>query len=585
MVCPPLAQDSRKTCGVWRLACTPAGTIASQLLIREGRPVSGSSTNTGASHLVAALIESGVERLFSLSGNQILSIYDACLDAGLEIIHVRHEAAAVHMADAWGRLTGRPGVALLTAGPGHANGLSALFVARQSESPLVVLSGQSARADDGRGAFQEMPQAQLAQPLAKAAWTAEDPGSLGGDVRRALDLAVRGRPGPVAVSLPSDVLEAQAPRSDGAFQDPELPTQSDADWRLIGEHLHTADRPLILAGPAMMRPPASTGLQELEAATGVPVVATESPRGVNDPSLGAFAEMLAQADVVLLLGKRLDHSLQFGAPPFFAADACFAQVDADVTELDRTRRNVRSPQRLAATVHTDPQHAARQLAAAGSAGHDGWRDAVRAAVAYRPAAWDSWRSPPDGPLHPIEVCQSIGPWVDDGIVVIDGAEFGQWAQALLSGRRRVINGPAGSIGTSISFALTARLFDREAPVVAIQGDGTIGFHLLEFDTAVRHGLPFVAVVGNDAGWNAERRLQARTYGDDRIFACDLLPSRYDLAVAALGGHGEHVTKPSDLDAALERAFASGLPSLVNVAIEPAEAPIVRRNGAPAPPGH
>lgn len=131
--------------------------------------MSDRATNTGASHLVAALVESGVERLFSLSGNQILSIYDACLDAGLEIIHVRHEAAAVHMADAWGRLTGRPGVALLTAGPGHANGLSALFVARQSESPLVVLSGQSARADDCRGAFQEMPQAQLAQPLAKAA--------------------------------------------------------------------------------------------------------------------------------------------------------------------------------------------------------------------------------------------------------------------------------------------------------------------------------------------------------------------------------------------------------------------------------
>ena len=138
------------------------------------------SSNTGAAHLVAALIESGVERLFSLSGNQILSVFDACLDEGLEIIHVRHEAAAVHMADAWGRLTGRPGVALLTAGPGHANGLSALFVARQAESPLVVLSGQSARADDGRGAFQEMPQAQLAQPLAKAASTAEDAGSLGG---------------------------------------------------------------------------------------------------------------------------------------------------------------------------------------------------------------------------------------------------------------------------------------------------------------------------------------------------------------------------------------------------------------------
>lgn len=556
------------------------------MLTREGRSVSERTSNTGAAHLVAALIESGVERLFSLSGNQILSIYDACLDAGLEIIHVRHEAAAVHMADAWGRLTGRPGVALLTAGPGHANGLSALFVARQSESPLVVLSGQSARADDGRGAFQEMPQATLAQPLSKASWTAERSASLGSDVRRALDLAVRGRPGPVAVSLPSDVLEAQVPRSDDAFANSELPTLSEAGQHRIGELLDAAQRPMILAGPAMMRPPASIDLEQLEATAGVPVVATESPRGVNDPSLGAFAEVLAQADVVLLLGKRLDHSLQFGAPPFFAADACFAQVDADVAELDRTRRNVRSPQRLAIAVQAHPGQAARQLAAvSGSARHDSWRDAVRAAVDYRPAEWDAWQSPPDGPLHPIELCQSIRSFVENGIVVMDGGEFGQWAQALLSGRRRIINGPAGSIGTAIPFALAARLFDREAPIVAIEGDGTAGYHLLEFDTAVRHDLPFVAVVGNDAGWNAERRLQARTYGEDRIFACDLLPTRYDLAVAALGGHGEHVTRRADLEAAFERAFASGLPSLVNVAIEPAEAPIVRRDGTAVRTGH
>ncbi len=544
------------------------------------------SGSTGAAHLVAALIESGVERLFSLSGNQILSVYDACLDAGLEIIHVRHEAAAVHMADAWGRLTGRPGVALLTAGPGHANGLSALFVARQAESPLVVLSGQSARADDGRGAFQEMPQAQLAEPLAKAAWTAENPASLGGDARRALALASHGRPGPVVVSLPSDVLEAQAQRAEGESLCTNSPMLDDDAGRRIGELLDSAQRPMILAGPAMMRPPASSALQELEAATGVPVVAGESPRGVNDPSLGAFAEVLAQADVVVLLGKRLDHSLQFGASPVFARDARFAQIDTDVAVLDLTRRNVRPSQRIAAAVQADPLHAARRLAAVTrGAGHDAWRTAVETAVAYRPAAWDAWRSPPEGPLHPIELCMAIRPWVNEGIVVADGGEFGQWAQALLSGRRRIINGPAGSIGSSIPFALAARIYNREAPIVALQGDGAVGFHLMEFDTAVRHELPFVAVVGNDAGWNAERRLQARTYGEDRIFACDLLPSRYDLAVEALGGHGEHVTKPAELDAALDRAFASGLPSLVNVAIEPAEAPIVRRNGAPIRAAH
>ena len=522
------------------------------------------SSNTGAAHLVAALIESGIERLFSLSGNQILSVYDACLDAGLEIIHVRHEAAAVHMADAWGRLTGRPGVALLTAGPGHANGLSALFVARQAESPLVLLSGQSARADDDAA-----PSRRCLRHNWRSRWRRLHDGGRRGLARRrcparaGLGVARSARSG--CGDLPSDVLEAQAPRSDGESLYPKAPMLDDNHGRRIGELLKNAQRPMILAGPAMMRPPATAPLQELEVATGVPVVTGESPRGVNDPSLGAVAEVLAQADVVLLLGKRLDHSLKFGASPVFSSDARFAQVDADDSVLDLTRRNVRPTQRIAAAVHADPLHAARRLAAvARNAGHDAWRTAVRTAVAYRPAAWDAWRSPPDRPLHPIELCISIQPWVEDGIVVADGGEFGQWVQALLSGQRRVINGPAGSIGSSIPFALAARIYDRESPIVALQGDGAVGFHLMEFDTAVRHNLPFVAIVGNDAGWNAERRLQARMYGEDRIFACDLLPSRYDLVVKALGGHGEHVTKPAEFDAALDRAFASGLPSLVNV---------------------
>ena len=152
----------------------------------------------------------------------------------------------------------------------------------------------------------------------------------------------------------------------------------------------------------------------------------------------------------------------------------------------------------------------------------------------------------------------------------------------------VFEDPTRAVRSVAALHRFSRIFTERADVPAIvplQGDGAVGFHLMEFDTAVRHELPFVAVVGNDAGWNAERRLQARTYGEDRIFACDLLPSRYDLAVEALGGHGEHVTKPAELDAALDRAFASGLPSLVNLVIEPAEAPIVRRNDAPIRAAH
>jgi acetolactate synthase-1/2/3 large subunit len=160
------------------------------------------------------------------------------------------------------------------------------------------------------------------------------------------------------------------------------------------------------------------------------------------------------------------------------------------------------------------------------------------------------------------------------VLIADGGEFGQWAQACVSAPTRLINGPSGSIGSALPFALAARLARPDATIVAMLGDGTFGFHLAEMDTAVRAGLPFVAVIGNDACWNAEHQIQLRTYGRDRAHGCELLPARYDQAVAALGGHGEHVTRAADLPPALERALRSGRPACVNVMIERAAAPVV-----------
>ena len=164
----------------------------------------------------------------------------------------------------------------------------------------------------------------------------------------------------------------------------------------------------------------------------------------------------------------------------------------------------------------------------------------------------------------------------DAILVCDGGEFGQWAQAVLAPARRIINGPAGSIGSSIPFAIAARAAAPDAPVIAVMGDGTFGFHMAEFDTAVRCDLPFVAVVGNDASWNAEHQIQLRDYGPNRTHGCELLPTRYDLVAAALGGHGELVTRADELPAALERAIASGKPACIDVMIERVPAPIIRR---------
>ena len=183
-----------------------------------------------------------------------------------------------------------------------------------------------------------------------------------------------------------------------------------------------------------------------------------------------------------------------------------------------------------------------------------------------------------GRLHPAEVFRALRPYVErdpDTVLICDGGEFAQWGQSMLPVRRRLINGVAGSIGASLSFALAARMVEPKAPVFAVLGDGTIGFHISEFETAVRRGLPFVAILGNDARWNAESEIQRRDYGANRMHGCELLPARYDQVVAALGGHGEHVERAADLPAAIERALASGKPACINVMIESIAAPAIR----------
>jgi len=540
----------------------------------------------GADILARALAGMGVRHLFSLSGNQIMPVYDAALEARLSILHVRHEGAAVHMADAWGRLTGEPGVALLTGGPGHANGVGALYTALAAESPMVMLSGHAPLAELGRGAFQEMAQAELAAPVTKASWTAQRAETLGEDIQRALRIACSGRPGPVHVSLPFDVLEARveseavtpsrltAPASRGLDE-----STRDA---VIAE-LARAQRPLVLTGPAMANGAGREARERLAEAIGVPVVCMESPRGINDPGLGAFAEALREADLVVLLGKQPDFTLRFGAPPAVAADCRFVVIDPEPAALRRALTTLAPAARVRISALADPLAAAHGLAAgARTVGAPQWTRDVQSAIRFRPADWRTLASRPEGPLHPVEVGRAVQRILDrsrDAVLVADGGEFGHWAQACASAPTRLINGPGGSIGSAIPFALAARLARPEATVIAMLGDGTFGFHLAEFDTAARGALPFLAVVGNDACWNAEHQIQLRAYGRDRAHGCELLPARYDQAVAALGGHGEHVERAADLAPALERALASRRPACVNVMIERAPAPTVARGAA------
>ena len=506
----------------------------------------------GADVVARSLVRAGTRHVFALSGNHVMPIFDAALDAKLPLVHVRHEAAAVHMADAWGRLTGEVGVALVTGGPGHANAVSALYTALAAESPVVLLSGHAPTDELGKGAFQEMAQAEMAAPACKAAWTVRSTETLGEDLAHAMRMAKAGRPGPVHLSLPSDLLEAgvdaELPAKEDFSPEPVVPGVSEE----ILDVLRKARKPLLIAGPALGNARGRAVLRQFEEVTRVPAIVMESPRGVNDPCLGLLAEVLAAADVVVLAGKRRDFTLRFGAA--FAKDCKVIEVDGLADHLSAMRK-------------TWPRN--------------GWQNEVRSAIAFRPAQWKTLASKPGGPLHPVEVGRAVQKLLTapDSVLIADGGEFGQWAQATVTAPHRVINGVAGSIGAALPFAAAAKLALPGSNVVALLGDGTFGFHSSEIDTAVRHGLAYVAVVGNDACWNAEYQIQLRSYGAARTHGLDLLPTRYDRVAEGFGAHGEHVERPAELAPALQRSAGAGRAACVNVMIERLPAPVFRRQDA------
>ena len=539
-----------------------------------------SNTLRGADVVAHSLRRLGCGRIFTLSGNHIMSIFDAALDAGIDLVHVRHEAAAVHMADAHGRLTGEAGVALVTGGPGHANAVGALYTALAAESPMVLLSGHAATWEIGRGGFQELRQAEMARPVTKASWTAGSVESLGRDIGEAMRIACSGRRGPVHVSLPSDLLDARLDESavtwptEGAATPEAL---GDADCAKILAALAAAKRPLIIAGPQMSSTSGRDLLAQLEAATGAPALILESPRGLADATLGALPDLGKRADLVLLLGKALDFSLKWAAAPSFVADVQVIAIDPEAALTTRAKRE-KGDALLFACVADQALAVAKLAAGARRAGDAAWLAEARTARDMRPASWQSVVSRTPGRLHPAEVFRVLRPFIErdpDTVLICDGGEFAQWGQSMLPVRRRLVNGVAGAIGSSLSFALAARMVERHAPVFAVLGDGTIGFHIAEFETAVRRSLPFVAILGNDARWNAESEIQRRDYGANRMHGCELLPIRYDQVVQSFGGHGECVERAADLSAAIERALSSGKPACVNVMIESTAAPALR----------
>lgn len=533
----------------------------------------------GADVVARGLKAAGIDVLFSLSGNQIMPVYDACIDAGIRIVHTRHEAAAVFMADAHAQLTGRLAAAMVTAAPGFANALGAVYSARMNESPVLFLTGDSPVGLDGFGAFQELDQTAIAGPLVKRSLRPRRTAELGWMLARLASLAQSGRPGPVHMALPFDLLNGPAGPDDLPAADAMAPQPhplAPETLSTLRARLDAAARPVVLTGPALNRSRQGALLDDLADALDAPVIAMESPRGLKDPSQGALAEALAKADCVLLLGKEIDFTLGFGRAPRFAETAPFLVVEPDAGLIGRARALL-GP-RLALAAQGDPLSAARALAGTEGSAPDraAWRETVAELTARRVPA------PETHAISPVDLMAAVQralDGADDAILLSDGGEIGQWAQAFAGARSRVINGPSGAIGGVLPYAVAAKIARPEARVIAIMGDGTVGFHFAEFDTAVREGAAMLVVIGNDSRWNAEYEIQKRDFGPDRLIGCELNPDcRYDDAVAGLGGFGVRVAEKADLDAAIEAALASGLPACVNAVIDGRPAPSLAPSG-------
>ena len=552
---------------------------------------------TGSHLICKALKLEGVKNIFALAGDHILPVLDVMADQDFRILDTRHEQAAVHMADAWSRITEQPGVCMYTT-PGFANAIPGLTNAMHTEGPVISIAGCADTHDLGRGAQQEINQVGMAEPMCKGSFMVPDARRIPEYIARAMRLAFSGRRGPVHLTIPIDVQEQSVEDNDVTFIAPDGYRPNAAvlgDPKQVRQAvalLRQAQRPLLIAGSAAGYTLSGEAMQRFIETTRLPIVTEEQSRGLVpddhpyvfgyfERGLNRAAAKVRDADVVVLLGRKQDFIIGFCRPPHVAANAKIIQIDPSPLEIGRNRG-------VDVGMAGDITSILEQMAdeAAKYEWKDlPWLDDLRAARAAQ-AEWAEKLAQPKTPMHALFVHKTLKSILrPDDCLVFDGGDFCHFGRSYLPAvkPKHWFNvSSLGMLGSSLPTALAAKVAYPNSRVFMVTGDGAFGFNGMEFDTAVRHGLNIVAIVGNDSAWGIDRQIQLGLYG--RAVATDLRQSRYEQIVQGLGGHGEFVERPEDLKPALERALAAGKPALLNVAVERAispraEAAIGRRKAA------
>jgi acetolactate synthase-1/2/3 large subunit len=511
----------------------------------------------------------GVTKLFTLSGGHLFSIYDGCREEGIDIVDTRHEQAAAFAAEGWAKVTREPGVAALTAGPGVTNGMSAMAGALQNRSPMVVLGGRAPAMRWGMGSLQEIDHVPFVAPVTKYARTPDSTAEIPQLLDEAFAAALTPHYGPTFVDFPLDHVFSELESEPEPSVDVPVPGEGPAaDVERAAELLRGAERPVIMAGTNLYWGRGEGDLLELVEALRIPVFLNGLARGCVPADHELFfsrarSHALKGADVALVVGVPMDFRLGFGAS--FGEETQIVFIDVAEPQRPHPRRPVTEAYgALPATLR-----ALRE--AVGSRDDRGWPAELRQTETEKRAAEQDERDDDRSPLHPMRLYRELGEVLDrNAIIVGDGGDFVSYAGRVIDSYEPgcwLDPGPYGCLGSGPGYALAAKLAHPDRQVVLLLGDGAFGFSGLEFDTLARHGVNVVGVMGNNGIWALEKHPMEFLYGYS--VAADLRPeTRYDEVVAALGGHGELVRTPAEVKPALERAFSSGQPALVNVLTDP-----------------
>lgn len=530
----------------------------------------------GAELFVQSAAQLGLDTVFTLVGDHLNEVLAAAVRGGLRVVDMRHESGVTHAADAWGRIHRRPALSLVTGGPGHTNSLTGIATANLAGSPLIAVSGSRSRAMADRQGFQDIDQVGMARPVVKWAAEVPDASQIPFYLGRAYAEAEAGRKGAVHLTIPVDAFTSQGTGKAPALSDRGCAISPPEDAiRLIRRLIRAAKRPVVIAGSGVWWSGAESALREFIERTQIPLYTITMARGTvpddhplsmgyADPALNhAVHTVFREADLFVVIGKRIDYRLALGGPRLFPADAKFAQIDLHPQELGMNRA-------LDAAILGDARLALEALSEAGAVDRSAWLDRVRTLR----AAWQSELAASDtDPARFFHALRDALP--DDVLFSWDGGDFAHWGRAILPARHAggwLRLGPLGTIGSSLPNAIALQLAHPDRRVVAITGDGALGFYLAEMDTAARFKLPIVLVVGNDAGWGLERELQSWATQGAPTVGCELQSARYDLVMKAFGGDGETIERPEEVAPALARAFASRVPYCLNVKIRGARSP-------------